>query len=1363
MFRKLILALTLVLALSFVWAQGAEDFETWEIPNSYSDATFTDANGITWNYVHCRNQGDYPIEGNGLMLRNASDSYLEITIPNGVGNFTFDYRKAYTGASARQLEIIVNGTQVATTPEYGAGSGADATTHPFSHDINTPGNVTIKIKNIGTTTGNRQTTLDNIVWTGFGSSDPALFVSGTLNPFSAYVGDPSEAQSYTLTGLNLSSNINVAAPAGYELSADNTTFTSTLSLASNYSGPVYVRLTGANTGTFAGNITHSSGTVTGANMEVTGEVLARIPTIIVDGSLSAFVAYEGTPSPVQSYQLSSLFLTDNINIAAPAGFSISEDNTTFSSNLSVSPSFEGPIYVRLDGATQGIFSGNINHTSTGAAAVQLAVEGTVNEPMTAGIFLEEEFIYEPGTTLASNGWVAHSGEGTNSPLVHTEGLMYTGYPLANGYAGITLGNGEDVNKVFAGGNISEGAVYTSFLINVTNAHTSGEYCYHFMAPGSSSFRGRLFVNKNDTDQLRFGLTKASNLSANAVAWTEYDYALNTTYLVVIKYEFMPEANDDIVTAWINPPLSSVEPAPLLTADATESDIASIGAVAIRQSHANSTAIFDGIRVTNNWALLFDGEELPTPVLHAVGEPDPLYSIAGAPSEEITSYTLYGVDTYGSINVTAPTHFEIATAAEGPWQSSLSLPADFNGLVYVRLNTAVEGNHVGFILHNSLGAEEVSKRVEGEAFAPDVTWNSSVTELNFTAEVNAEEPILSYTLSATGANTNLVLTLEGDAFSMRAGTSGEWTNALSLAPSFNGSIYVKMLTATVGNFQGSILHSTTNASEMTITLSGSVTPPGGGTYATDLFFSEYIEGSSSNKALEIFNGTGMPVDLSDYKVENYANGAATPNNTEILSGILAHGEVFVIANSAANADILAIADITSTVTYFNGDDAVVLSKLNADSETYSYVDIIGVIGERPPGNAWTADGGYSTMDKTLVRKPTVTQGVSVNPSGHEPNSPAGFATLATEWDVYPVDTIDNLGSHLFDPEGTATPADAPVISPEGGLQSGPVTVSISSSTPGAVIHYTLDGSTPDANSTVYTAPFVVSTTTTVRAITIAPGYTPSLVTSVTYSYATPVENIVTLRGMPTGANNFYQLTGEAILTYQQSWRNQKYIQDATAAVLIDDNSGVITTAYNLYDGITGIVGTLGTYNNVLQFTPVFDPGAATSSGNVVVPEVRTLASLTSDDQAKLIRVCGVTIDATNGNFAAGVESITITDASGSLTMRTFSPTDYNETPIPTEPVDLICLAGQYRNTIQVSPRFLADFLPATAQLAAPVVQIVETNGTVTLSWEAVAGAVNYRIERSDDPYTGFVQVGTTPATSYSEAATGTKLFYRVIAE
>ena len=112
-------------------------------------------------------------------------------------------------------------------------------------------------------------------------------------------------------------------------------------------------------------------------------------------------------------------------------------------------------------------------------------------------------------------------------------------------------------------------------------------------------------------------------------------------------------------------------------------------------------------------------------------------------------------------------------------------------------------------------------------------------------------------------------------------------------------------------------------------------------ATDLFFSEYIEGSSNNKALEIYNGTGAVVDLSGYRVATYSNGATTPTNTLDLTGTLADGEVYVIANASANAAILAVADVTSSVTYFNGDDHVSLQYTDGTP-----IDGIGVLGEDP---------------------------------------------------------------------------------------------------------------------------------------------------------------------------------------------------------------------------------------------------------------------------------------------------------------------------------------------------------------------------------------------------------------------------------
>jgi len=177
----------------------------------------------------------------------------------------------------------------------------------------------------------------------------------------------------------------------------------------------------------------------------------------------------------------------------------------------------------------------------------------------------------------------------------------------------------------------------------------------------------------------------------------------------------------------------------------------------------------------------------------------------------------------------------------------------------------------------------------------------------------------------------------------------------------------------------------------------------GQVAEDLFISEYVEGSSSNKYIEIFNGTGAEVDLSDYKLELYANGAATASPSVTLSGTLANGAVVVYMNSSAALTLPeGVSAITNSAVNFNGDDAIALYKVS----TSSYVDIFGRIGN-DPGTAWTGDGGYTTVDKTLRRKSTVTAGVSESPTG---TGATAFTTLTTEWDLYNIDTANDLGSH-----------------------------------------------------------------------------------------------------------------------------------------------------------------------------------------------------------------------------------------------------------------------------------------------------------------------------------------------------------------
>ncbi len=166
-------------------------------------------------------------------------------------------------------------------------------------------------------------------------------------------------------------------------------------------------------------------------------------------------------------------------------------------------------------------------------------------------------------------------------------------------------------------------------------------------------------------------------------------------------------------------------------------------------------------------------------------------------------------------------------------------------------------------------------------------------------------------------------------------------------------------------------------------------------ASELFISEYIEGTSNNKAIEIFNGTGAAVNLSTggYTIQMYFNGSASAGLTISLTGTVADGDVYVIAHSSAAAAILAQADQTNGSGWFNGNDAVVLRKGT------TIIDVIGQIGNNP-GTEWGA-GLTSTADNTLRRKSNIQAGDTNGADAFDPS---------VEWNGYAINTFDGLGSH-----------------------------------------------------------------------------------------------------------------------------------------------------------------------------------------------------------------------------------------------------------------------------------------------------------------------------------------------------------------
>ncbi|MFU8860072.1 MAG: chitobiase/beta-hexosaminidase C-terminal domain-containing protein [Cyclonatronaceae bacterium] len=275
---------------------------------------------------------------------------------------------------------------------------------------------------------------------------------------------------------------------------------------------------------------------------------------------------------------------------------------------------------------------------------------------------------------------------------------------------------------------------------------------------------------------------------------------------------------------------------------------------------------------------------------------------------------------------------------------------------------------------------------------------------------------------------------------------------------------------------------------------------------------------------------------------------------------------------------------------------------------------------------------------------------------------------------------------------------PIFSPAAGTYANSVTVSISSMTENATIFYTTDGSDPTDESDEYSTALTFDQTTTLRAIAFADGLDASPVTSAVYTIevdAIEVDNLNDLRA--AAAATTYLYTGEAVVTYARSSRNQKYLMDSSGGILIDDNPGIFTTPASIGDVFTGLLGQVSDFRTLKQFNPSVDPGAPVNTGVEITPMVVTLSDIDpAIHQSMLVRVDNVTF-VSAGTFAGG-QNYFITDESigeETVTLRTaFGEADYIDTPIPTGAVNLTVLVGSFDGTVQVTPRFSSDIQDAT---------------------------------------------------------------------
>jgi PKD repeat protein len=271
------------------------------------------------------------------------------------------------------------------------------------------------------------------------------------------------------------------------------------------------------------------------------------------------------------------------------------------------------------------------------------------------------------------------------------------------------------------------------------------------------------------------------------------------------------------------------------------------------------------------------------------------------------------------------------------------------------------------VYNSGETEDYQITIGGGTVGPPAPFfSANTTDINVGGSVN-------FTDQSTNNPTAWVWTFQG-------GTPSSSTvqNPTNIVYSSAGCYQVS-LTATNG------FGSNTNTQACYVNVSnGSVNE------CNQLFFSEYLEGSSNNKALEIYNPTNLSRDLNGYAIQTYANGSTSVSSTYNISGTIDANSVYVVAHPQSSANILAVSDATNTICQFNGNDAVALAYNG------NVIDVIGEIGVNP-GTFWAAGSG-STLDNTLVRNQSVT------------NPTSSWLSSQTQWTSFASNTVSNLGTH-----------------------------------------------------------------------------------------------------------------------------------------------------------------------------------------------------------------------------------------------------------------------------------------------------------------------------------------------------------------
>ncbi len=518
--------------------------------------------------------------------------------------------------------------------------------------------------------------------------------------------------------------------------------------------------------------------------------------------------------------------------------------------------------------------------------------------------------------------------------------------------------------------------------------------------------------------------------------------------------------------------------------------------------------------------------------------------------------------------------------------------------------------------------------------------------------------------------------------------------------------------------------------------------------SNLFFSEYLEGSSNNKAIEIYNASSSAIDLSRYQVQLFTNGSATVINTLRMFGMLEADSVYVIANASANATILGQADTTSNVTFYNGDDVLVLiDTVNSDT-----LDIIGIIGV-DPGTNWPVGTG-ATSEFTLVRMSSIHEGTT------------NWAIGATQWDVYAQNFADSLGSHYMVPCGTVITGPSAVslgvgnidVAEAAGSVSIQLLISPTTADCSVSVSLTASGTATAGADFTFSSPDTVTFMASGSALqTLVIPITNDLLNEGNETFVLKIDSLM---GCSIGQIDSIVVTilddDAPIPVYPISLitadADGNGVADSTGILCevrgvvygfdIRGGNGVQFTIRDSTDGIgvfssstsigyttvregdsLHVIGIVGEFNGLVQMGGVLDTIIVVDSSRVISAPV-VVDSLGEYTESELIKIeCVKLVNPAQWTGTGSGFTPDITNGTTTFALRIDNDVDLYALPAPTGYFSVVGLGGQFDSSVpktagyQILPRYAADIIPIAApavSFTADTISVSEAAASVTVS-------------------------------------------------